>query len=244
MSKALQKMAQCQICHEEKRITEMMPAVLVHESIIEMIRKDTPDWSAESYICLTDLNRFRDNYIHGLLVQEQSKLSNLQQEVMDSMKQQDLIAQNINSMFDRQLTLGERVADNVAAFGGSWKFIILFAILLALWLTFNTLVAKPFDPYPYILMNLILSCLAAIQAPIIMMSQNRQEDRDRMRGENDYKVNMKAELEIRHLHGKIDLLMTDQWQRLLAIQNIQMEMMEEMMERSTGAKPLRPTTES
>ncbi|MEJ2066841.1 MAG: DUF1003 domain-containing protein, partial [Deltaproteobacteria bacterium] len=88
------------------------------------------------------------------------------------------------------------------------------------------LILKPFDPYPFILLNLVLSCLAAIQAPIIMMSQNRQEDKDRLQSQHDYLVNLKAELEIRHLHDKVDHLINNQWQRLLEIQEIQTELME------------------
>jgi uncharacterized membrane protein len=91
-----------------------------------------------------------------------------------------------------------------------------------------SLITKPFDPYPYIFLNLILSCLAAIQAPIIMMSQNRQEERDRIQAEHDYRINLKAELEIRHLHEKVDHLLVNQWQRLLEIQEIQMELMDEI----------------
>ncbi len=119
----------------------------------------------------------------------------------------------------------------MAEFGGSWRFIIYFAVVLVVWITFNSveLLSRPFDPFPYILLNLVLSCLAAIQAPVILMSQNRQEAKDRLRGEHDYRVNLKAELEIRLLHEKLDLLLTHQWQKLLEIQRIQMDLMEDMV---------------
>ena len=122
------------------------------------------------------------------------------------------------------------MADKLADFGGSWRFIGIFCGLLFLWIVINSalIIWKPFDPYPFIFLNLILSCLAAIQAPVILMSQNRQEARDRLQAEYDYRINLKAELEIRHLHEKIDHLLMNQWQRLLEIQQIQMELMEEL----------------
>ena len=136
-------------------------------------------------------------------------------------------------------TLGERMADRVADFGGSWTFIILFFGILALWMGVNAsfMLARPFDPYPYIFLNLMLSCLAAIQAPIIMMSQNRQESRDRLRSKNDYQINLKAELEIRQLHEKVDHLLKRQWERLMEIQEIQIELMSEMTHRPPHREP-------
>ncbi|MEZ4459223.1 MAG: DUF1003 domain-containing protein [bacterium] len=126
------------------------------------------------------------------------------------------------------------MADKVASFGGSWAFIGLFGGFMFVWIGVNTFIlasAKAFDPYPYILLNLFLSMLAAIQAPVIMMSQNRQEERDRLRAENDYQVNLKAELEIRMIDEKIEHLMHNQWQRMLEIQYVQMEMIEDMHRR-------------
>ncbi len=128
------------------------------------------------------------------------------------------------------LNFGQRIADKIALFGGSWSFILTFSFLLIAWIIFNAFVIKdhPIDPFPFILLNLILSCLAALQAPIIMMSQNRQSEKDRMRAELDYKVNLKAELEIRHLKSKLDLLASHQWKRLLEIQELQTELMEDL----------------
>jgi uncharacterized membrane protein len=121
------------------------------------------------------------------------------------------------------------MADRIASFGGSWKFIILFMAVMVAWMTYNvvTLTGDHFDPYPFILLNLLLSCLAALQAPIIMMSQNRQDAKDRIRSENDFRVNLKAELEIRHLHEKIDHLLSRQWERMAEIQRVQLELMDE-----------------
>ncbi|MCA9147599.1 MAG: DUF1003 domain-containing protein, partial [Planctomycetales bacterium] len=136
---------------------------------------------------------------------------------------------NINEEFADDQSLGARLADKIASFGGSWTFLISFAVFIGTWIVVNSILiaTRPFDPFPFILLNLMLSCLAAIQAPVIMMSQNRQEAKDRVRAEHDYRVNLKAELEIRHLHAKLDMLLTHQWQRLLEIQEIQMELMQE-----------------
>ena len=144
-----------------------------------------------------------------------------------------MLTQNLNDEADETMTFGQRLADRVASFGGSWPFILMFAGVLIVWITINSvsLFSKPFDPFPFILLNLVLSCLAAIQAPIIMMSQNRQNEKDRLKAYNDYRVNLKAELEIRHLHSKIDLLLTHQWQRLLEIQQVQTDLLEEIGKR-------------
>jgi uncharacterized membrane protein len=146
------------------------------------------------------------------------------------MHDHEFLARNVEAEFERQWSLGERLADRIAAFGGSWKFLICFGAFLVLWIALNTLVwaARPVDPYPFILLNLVLSCIAAIQAPIIMMSQNRQEAKDRLRSQHDYQVNLKAELEIRQLHEKIDHLLSHQWDRLTEIQEIQLELLSEI----------------
>jgi uncharacterized membrane protein len=228
----------CQICHEPRRPSEVLPAELVRTSIVETIRKTRPEWAPHGFICLQDLNRFRAEHVEDLLATEKGELSTLEEEVVRSLHEHDTLSRNVNVEFDRELTFGERIADRVAEFGGSWRFIISFGVVLVLWIAVNSvaLLRPPFDPYPYILLNLVLSCLAALQAPVIMMSQNRQEAKDRLRGEHDYRVNLKAELEIRHINAKFDLLLTHQWQRLLEIQQIQMEIMEELSQRG----PRRP----
>jgi uncharacterized membrane protein len=207
-----------------------MPGKFVRESVADLIREKYPGWSSGDYICFPDLNHFRAEYVQRLLKKEKGELSALELDVVRSLKEQEILTKNINAEFERQLTLGERISDKVADFGGSWKFIISFSIIIAIWISINAMaiLQKPFDPYPFILLNLVLSCIAAFQAPIIMMSQNRQEAKDRMRSEHDYAVNLKAELEIRHLHTKIDQLMTHQWDRLMEIQQIQLELMDEL----------------
>ena len=150
------------------------------------------------------------------------------------------IARNTAKEFDAKATLGQRAADAVATFGGSWTFIALFAAILVVWVGLNSFILvnydKTFDPYPYILLNLFLSMLASIQAPIILMSQNRQAEKDRLNVEHDYEVNLKAELEIMLLHEKVDLLREDQWGELLAIQKEQLRLLGDLIEKQTLAK--------
>ena len=139
-----------------------------------------------------------------------------------------MVSTNTEEHYDEVRTLGERLSDGLASFGGSWPFLILFGLGLAIWIMANSVRQQSaFDPYPFILLNLILSCLAAVQAPIIMMSQRRQETKDRLRALNDYRVNLKAELEIRHLHEKLDHLISRQWERLAEIQELQIELLQE-----------------
>jgi len=228
MAKKPHKTVVCQICKKRKALSEVLPGSLVRDSVVEIIRKQHSDWSASGFICLDDLNHFRTEYVRNILAADKGELSTLEEQVMQSLTEQDILSKNINVEFEGQLTLGQRMADRIAEFGGSWRFISIFAAVLLVWIAINSivLILKPFDPYPFILLNLVLSCLAAIQAPIIMMSQNRQESKDRLSAQHDYLVNLKAELEIRHLHEKMDHLLMHQWQRLLEIQEIQTELME------------------
>ena len=174
-----------------------------------------------------------DNDINNLLRAESEQLKKLQEIVKKSITDENLIIQNLLHPPNEILTKGQKISDKVARFGGSWAFIISFFIILILWITFNALAIKQyeFDPYPFILMNLILSCIAALQAPIIMMSQNRQEEKDRQRSENDYLINLKAELEIRALHQKIDLLLEEQIKVLFDSQAKQLEILKRIEER-------------
>ncbi len=149
--------------------------------------------------------------------------------MLEALHKNKLISDDVDETIDETLTYGQRLADKIASFGGSWTFIIFFFCILFSWIGLNLyFFSKPFDPFPFILLNLILSCLAALQAPVIMMSQNRQEEKDRERSKHDYQVNLKAELEIRMLHEKIDHLILHQQQRLFEIQKIQIEMLSEI----------------
>ena len=223
----------CSVCAKSFPLNVMVAGVLVRDAVVGVIKAEHPDWSAEGYICRTDLSRYRNKYVQDLLESEKGELSSLEQEVVNSIQAQQVLATNVDAEFEQEWSLGERLADRIANFGGSWSFLILFAIFITAWITMNSIVFfnRPADPYPFILLNLLLSCLAAIQAPIIMMSQNRQEAKDRLRSQHDYQVNLKAELEIRHLHEKIDHLLSHQWERLVQIQEIQLDLLSELQER-------------
>jgi uncharacterized membrane protein len=229
----------CPVCGQARRKSEIVLGEFVREPVAAEIRREHADWAAESSVCVACLNRYRADHVRRLLEEEKGELTALEREVIQSLREQESISADVNAQFDRQLSLGERLSDRLAAFGGSWTFLLLFAGCLLVWVVVNTvvLVSRPFDPYPFILLNLFLSCLAAIQAPIIMMSQNRQEAKDRLRSEHDYRVNLKAELEIRLLHAKLDQLLTHQWDRLLEIQQLQIDLMEELANRGVVARP-------
>src|SRR5215831_8165800 len=191
----------CQVCKKSKSPHSGMIAELIRPSLLEFIKKQVPDLDSKAFICFEDLGNFRRDYVKEVLEDEIGELSALDNEVIQSLEQHEILSADVSRQFDKKLTFGERLSDRIAEFGGSWKFIMIFGGVLIGWIMLNAvfLLNRGFDPYPFILLNLILSCLAAIQAPIIMMSQNRAEARDRLRAENDYKVNLKAELEIRHL---------------------------------------------
>lgn len=228
----------CQVCGRRQPAVHLVMAGLIRPVIIDVIRHSHPDWSDNGFICVDDLNRFRAEYVRSLVEAEKGELSNLEQEVLDSMVRQEILSTHVDQEFESNLTVGQRLSDRIARFGGSWTFIIFFTGVLAVWIAVNSvaLLFRPFDPYPYILLNLILSCLAALQAPIIMMSQNRQEAKDRARATHDYQVNLKAELEIRQVHQKLDHLLSHQWERLVEIQEIQIELLNEMRDTSRNAK--------
>ena len=174
-------------------------------------------------------------YINELLDTENDQLKKMNEIVVQSIEQEKLLLQNISQEQAEQPTLGQRLADRVARFGGSWKFISWFAAVLCIWIIINLLLTgrSRFDPFPFILLNLLLSCLAAIQAPVIMMSQNRQEEKDRKRNENDYLVNLKAEIEIRTLHQKIDLLIQEQFKQLMESQAEQIRLLQSIIREET-----------
>jgi uncharacterized membrane protein len=224
----------CAVCSKTKQPGDIISADFVRRGVQEIIQKDHPAWTDRSLICLSDLDLYRTKYMTQLLKKDKGELSKIEKEVVESLHQHEVVAHDINKKFDRRLTFGEKVADKVAEFGGSWKFILSFMAFLLIWIVANTLLLlfAPFDPFPFILLNLILSSLAALQAPVIMMSQNRQEEKDRLRSEEDYKTNLKSELMIRHLNRKMDQLLSNQWQRLLEIQQLQLDLLEQQGKRT------------
>jgi len=218
----------CAICGQEAR--EPVAFGLVRPALAEMILKDHPELTSEAVICGRHLTPYRTRYVADLLERERGEVTELERQVVESLAREQTVSRDVEKSWERKRTFGEKIADYVADFGGSWGFILSFFFILVAWMMFNILMSgdKIFDPYPFILLNLVLSCLAAVQAPIIMMSQKRQEMKDRMRSENDFQVNLKAELEVRHLHEKMDHLLHRQWERLAEIQQIQLEIMQDL----------------
>lgn len=228
---------------EAMRVDDLRP------TLADYIRNQHPSITSDDYVSRRTIDDLRGRYIAELLKDERGELSSLETEVVESLKSHDTLAENVEDEYEEARGLGDVVADGVASFGGSWTFIIGFFVFLAIWMAINVALGdkEAFDAYPFILLNLVLSTLAAFQAPIIMMSQRRQESKDRLRALNEYKVNLKAELEIRHLHEKIDHLLNRQWERLTEIQQVQIEMMNDqakatkrMLKAAREIKPAKP----
>lgn len=187
----------------------------------------------ESQIPFITFMNYHFEYIKEKIIQDQNETKKINQEMLEQLKNKQIISQNLNTTINQKATFGQKSADAIAKFGGSWPFIFLFVVILGSWFLLNTLhfFGLSFDRYPFILLNLVLSCLAAIQAPIIMMSQNRQAARDRIAADHDYQTNLKAELEISLLHEKIDYLMSQQWQQMLELQQLQIELLTQLNEK-------------
>lgn len=200
--------------------------------ILNLIKEDYPDLDMSKEITISELNIYREKYISNFLKSEVGELNDLHKNVIKSLTDDKSLVSIVGEETDNR-TFGQRLADNVADFGGSWTFIIWFFVVIMGWISANVwlLLNKGFDPYPFILLNLILSCLASLQAPIIMMSQNRQEEKDRERAKKDYMINLKSELEIRMLDDKLDHLIMHQQQELIEIQKVQIEMMNDILEK-------------
>jgi uncharacterized membrane protein len=219
--------ARCAITGEEISPGKLVSLDHLRPSLVARVRQDFPDLPDHAAISRQEANRYLKVYVEELLPAERGDLTRLDAEVARSLAQGELISQNVETDAEARTT-GERLSDALASFGGSWTFLISFAAVLGVWVALNVVAAeRAFDPYPFILLNLVLSCVAAVQAPIIMMSQKRQETKDRLRALNDYRVNLKAELEIRHLHEKLDHLISRQWQRLAEIQELQIELLQQ-----------------
>ena len=204
----------------------------IRTSILNFIKEEHPLLNETSKISVEELNFYRQKYISNKLISEIGELNDLKKQVVNSISKAELISDESLKDDLKKDTFGDRIADKVADFGGSWTFILSFIGFLLIWIGINAFIFlnKGFDPYPFILLNLILSCVAALQAPIIMMSQNRQEIKDRNRAKNDYMINLKSELEIRILHEKIDHLIMHQQQELMEIQKVQTELMQTILE--------------
>jgi uncharacterized membrane protein len=226
----------CEITKQELSMEELTPYSEIRRQLIDLIVKDHHSFSPGKFISTNELNKYRERYLKKLINKENRELNQLEHEVLNAIKHNQILSEDIEPKLESKLTPGQKSADHIADFGGSWTFIIIFFSFLFLWMIINIwmLATKPFDPYPFILLNLILSCLAAIQAPIIMMSQNRKEQKDRARNEHDYKVNLKAELEIRLLNEMVDHMMVHQNKRLLEIQQIQVDYLKQLVKINLG----------
>lgn len=217
----------CGICGRSEREAALLSVEWVRPNIARYLDDAHPKWRESRFICSTDLQMARWQALESAIERERGELTELDRSVIASMSRDETLSQNVEEDYAEQLSFGERAADRIAGFAGSWAFILTFIGVLMLWVTVNLvpLLRQPFDPYPFILLNLMLSMIAAFQAPLIMMSQKRQEAKDRLRSLNDYRVNLKAELEIRHLHEKFDHHLMRQWERLTEIQETQMELL-------------------
>jgi uncharacterized membrane protein len=218
--------------------SEIVTGNEIRQGVFNLIREEYPDFNGDSILSMDELNRYRRLYLTRLVEQEHGELARIDLDVMLAIQNNSILSENIEVKKKTRRTRGQKLADQIAAFGGSWTFIISFFSFLICWMLLNTWILGryAYDPYPYILLNLILSCIAAIQAPIIMMSQNRQEQKDRQRAENDCKVNLKAELEIKLLSEKIDHLLIHQNKKLLEIQEVQIDYLEDLMKKMGGTR--------
>jgi uncharacterized membrane protein len=226
----------CPTCDQRRPESHRVGAGRLRQVILTRLREKHPDWDG-AVTCREDVHRTRIQLLREAIEGQRGTIGKLDASVLDRMAQQELIAKNLA---EPEPSLGGRVADAVASFGGSWPFLGIFAFIIVVWMLTNVvLLSQPFDPYPFILLNLALSCLAAVQAPVIMMSQNRQALKDRERAAHDYEINLKAELELQLLHEKLDHLLLVEWQRLLDIQATQTEMLEEL-----SASPTPPSSRS
>lgn len=204
------------------------------------ILKKEPTLTSQTSISYLSLLNYRFQSLNEQLKNEVSTSKQLDHELKHKIRTQQVHIKNVNDALKTKETFGQIVADGIVKFGGSWTFIILFIVVLAAWIALNTLPLffEPFDKFPYILLNLALSCLAAIQAPIILMSQNRQTDRDRVEADNDYEINVKSEVEIHLLHEKIDYLMASKWQHLIELQQLQIELLQEITQQNQKTREM------
>ena len=209
---------------------EKISAKNLRQSLLHFINKTHPNFSKNCFLSIEEMNDYREKYISEFLNKKLGNLTEVEKQVIQSVSKNTMISTEVEED-EQEITFGQKLADKVAEFGGSWGFIIFFMSFLVVWILLNVfwLSNHGFDPYPFILLNLILSCIAAIQAPVIMMSQNRQEEKDRERAKKDYKINLKSELEIRELHEKIDHLIIHYQQDLLEIQKTQIDLLENIL---------------
>ena len=232
----------CSVCHHERPSNERMRLDALRVQLSSFIIQRHPDAAAPgALICRGCRDSERLALITSRLEEERGQLTAVEADVARRATVHSTVAEDLEREFTRNLTFGQRAADAVARVGGSWAFVLGGLSVILLWVLLNSGLnaGRPFDPYPFILLNLVLSCIAALQAPIIMMSQNRQALRDRRQADQDYRVNLKAELEVATLHEKLDHLMHMQWERMLELQQLQLELLTERRPRERPSEPNR-----
>lgn len=230
----------CSVCGAQVDTRHLANPQKLEEGLLDMIRKDHPDWDGKRGVCPKCREQYRAKKFLGYLEEEFQKITDMERSLVTKIARRGRISKEVNEEFQEQMSLGDRLADRVARLGGSWTFIFIFACILIVWMGINSIpfiLHKPYDPYPFILLNLVLSTLAAIQAPVIMMSQNRQSAKDRLEAQHDYEVNLMAEMEIRDLHDKLDSLRFKQWHELWKMQQRQLEVLEIMQKVLTSSVP-------
>ena len=210
----------CSLCQTHVDRRKLVSPQKMENQLLEIIKHERPEWDGTHGICRDCVEQYRAKKFLNYLETEYRKISDMEQALVSKVARRGRVSRLVDQEFEAHMTLGQRVADRVAQFGGSWPFIFIFGGVLIGWMVVNSIVLarRPFDPYPYILLNLALSALAAIQAPVIMMSQNRQAEKDRLQAHQDYEINLMAEFEIRDLYDKLDALRYKQWHELWHIQ--------------------------
>lgn len=208
---------------------DLIPLASAHPELVSWIAAQVPDGiHRHDRICNSCLNRERIAHTIRQLEQERGELTAIEAQIALHAASHLSIARNSQRAFEQSKTIGNRISDRVAAIGGSWTFVLGFFAVLVVWIAINAAIARSFDPYPFILLNLVLSTLAAVQAPIIMMSQNRVAARDRAQADADYETNLKAELEIASMHYKIDHLLHSKWEQLVEMQQVQLDLLQQI----------------
>ena len=225
--------ARCALCGKAHARGELLHARGIRPGVASYLAEHHGDrWKPDALVCRECLNKERLEHLLGRLAEDRGELSAIESDVARKAVDHMAVAEHIDEDFRRSATFGQRLADAVARIGGSWPFVVGFVLVLLAWTGVNTWLLRghAFDPYPYILLNLVLSCIAALQAPIIMMSQNRSSEHDRRRAEQDFRVNLKAELEIASLHDKVDHLLHAQWEHLVEMQAVQIDLLTQIAE--------------
>jgi uncharacterized membrane protein len=222
--------ATCEICKKNFSMNNLIPVPLFRKGFMETVLKKYPTINLEGFVCHPDFDKLNSYHYSIVLEREMGELTDLEREVLQSLQDHTPLSENIAEEYAEKMTIGEKLADMIAEFGGSWKFIILFITIILVWMLVNTffIYFNVFDPYPFILLNLFLSCLAAMQAPVIMMSQNRQSAKDRLKMESDYQINLKSELQIRHINARLNHLMNFCWRHFNQIKENHEDMFEDL----------------